>query len=60
VLAGEEADDPAVTDDEVVTPLQSPEDVVVVVAGAASAGVTTVSHTLGCPPRTPGCAVVRR
>jgi hypothetical protein len=60
VLAGEEADDAAVPDDELVTLLQSPEDVVVVVAGAANAGVTTVAHTLGFPPRTPGCAVVRR
>jgi hypothetical protein len=47
-------------DDEFVRMLRSPDDVVVVVAGAANAGVTTVLHTLGFPPKTPGLAVVRR
>jgi hypothetical protein len=60
VLAAEEADDAGLPDDEPVTLIQSPDDVVVVVAGAANAGVTTVAHTLGFPPKTPGCAVVRR
>lgn len=46
-------------DDEFVTVLRSPDDVVVVVAGAANAGVSTVLHTLGFPPKTPGTAVVR-
>ena len=47
-------------DDEFVRMLRSPDDVVVVVAGAANAGVTTVLHTLGFPPKTPGLAVVGR
>jgi hypothetical protein len=47
-------------DDEFVRMLHSPDDVVVVVAGAADAGVSTVLHTLGFPPRTRGLAVVRR
>ncbi|RBY78996.1 hypothetical protein DQ238_11290 [Geodermatophilus sp. TF02-6] len=50
----------SIPDDEPVTVLRSPDDVVVVVAGAANAGVTTVLHTLGFPPKTPGNAVVRR
>ncbi|NEK57617.1 hypothetical protein GCU56_07000 [Geodermatophilus sabuli] len=60
ILAVEENDDDAVPDDQIVTLIQSPDDVVVVVAGAANAGVSTVAQTLGFPPKTPGCAVVRR
>jgi hypothetical protein len=43
-----------------VAMLASPEDVLVVVAGAPNAGITTVAQTLGFPPRIPGRAVVRR
>jgi hypothetical protein len=46
-------------DDELVPVLRSPDDVVLVVAGAANAGMTTVAHTLGFPPKTLGNAVVR-
>jgi hypothetical protein len=49
-----------VPDDEPVSMLRGPQDVVVVVAGAANAGISTVLHTLGFPPKTPGNAVVRR
>ena len=47
-------------DDELVRVLRSPDDLVIVVAGAANAGVTTVLHTLGFPPKTAELAVVRR
>ena len=60
ILAVEEHNAAEVPDDEVFTLLQSPDDIVVVVAGAANAGVTTVAQTLGFPPKTPGTAVVRR
>jgi hypothetical protein len=59
ILAVETTDEVDLPDDEVVTLIQSPEDVVLVVAGAANAGVTTVAQTLGFPPKTPGTAVVR-
>ncbi len=39
--------------------LGSPEDVLVVVAGAPNAGVSAVAQPLGFPPRFPGRAVVR-
>jgi hypothetical protein len=47
-------------DDELVTVLRTPDDVIVVVAGAANAGVSTVVQTLGFPTKKIGTAVVRR
>jgi len=47
-------------DDASVRLIESPDDVVVVVAGAGNAGLTTVLQTLGFPPKTPGTAVVRQ
>jgi hypothetical protein len=60
ILTAQRPDDDLMDDDELVTMLQSPEHIVVAVAGAANAGVTTVAHLLGFPSRTPGAAVVRR
>lgn len=48
-----------VPDDELVTTLRTPDDVIVVVAGAANAGVSTVVQTLGFPTKTIGTAVIR-
>jgi len=52
--------DPAMADEATVRLIASPDDVVVVVAGAGNAGLTTVLQTLGFPPKTPGTAVVAR
>lgn len=52
-------DDGTTPDDELVTLLQSPDDILIVVAGAANAGVTTVASTLGRAPRIPGRAEIR-
>jgi hypothetical protein len=59
VLHGARADDGSVGDDEPIRMLRAPEDILVVVAGAANAGVTTVVNTLGIPPRIPGRAEIR-
>ena len=48
-----------IPDDDLVTTLRTPEDVIVVVAGAANAGISTVVQTLGFPTKTIGTAVVR-
>ena len=48
-----------VPDDELVTTLRTADDVIVVVAGAANAGVSTVVQTLGFPTKTIGTAVIR-
>ncbi|MGH8981707.1 MAG: hypothetical protein ACRDWE_11940, partial [Acidimicrobiales bacterium] len=45
--------------DERVSVIESPDDVLVVVAGAPNAGVSAVAQPLGFPPRFPGHAVVR-
>jgi hypothetical protein len=50
----------SVPDDELVTVLRTPEDVIVVVAGAANAGVSTVVQTLGFPTKKIGTAVIQR
>ena len=42
-----------------MTSLRTPDDVIVVVAGAANAGVSTVVQTLGFPTKTIGTAVIR-
>jgi hypothetical protein len=52
-------DDGSAADGDWITMLESADDVLVAVAGAANAGVTTVAHPLGFPPESPGCAVVR-
>ncbi|WP_194290524.1 hypothetical protein, partial [Modestobacter roseus] len=49
-----------IPDDDLVTSLRTPDDVIVVVAGAANAGISTVVQTLGFPTKTIGTAVVRR
>jgi len=51
---------PTTPDEEIVRLIASPDDVLVVVAGAGNAGLTTVLQTLGFPPKTPGTAVVVR
>ncbi|MGY1840220.1 MULTISPECIES: hypothetical protein [unclassified Modestobacter] len=48
-----------IPDDDLVTTLRTPDDVIVVVAGAANAGISTVVQTLGFPTKTIGTAVVR-
>ena len=45
--------------DERISVLESPDDVLVVVAGAPNAGVSAVAQPLGFPPHFPGHAVVR-
>jgi hypothetical protein len=47
-------------DDEFVPMIDSPDDLLVVVAGAGNAGVTTVCHPLGFPRHIPGRALVER
>ncbi|MEU2351153.1 hypothetical protein [Modestobacter sp. NPDC049651] len=49
-----------VADDDLVTTVRTPDDVIVVVAGAANAGISTVLQTLGFPTKTIGTAEVRR
>ncbi|MGY2079888.1 hypothetical protein [Modestobacter sp. SYSU DS0657] len=48
-----------IPDDDLVTTLRTPDDVIVVVAGAANAGISTVVQTLGFPTKTIGTAVIR-
>ncbi|WP_369140964.1 hypothetical protein [Modestobacter versicolor] len=48
-----------VADDDLVTSVRTPDDVIVVVAGAANAGISTVVQTLGFPTKTIGTAVIR-
>ncbi|MBO0887157.1 MAG: hypothetical protein J2O39_06715 [Acidimicrobiales bacterium] len=52
--------DDAGSDDEFVPMIDSPDDLLVVVAGAGNAGVTTVCHPLGFPRHIPGRALVER
>ncbi|GAA4737126.1 hypothetical protein GCM10023328_17130 [Modestobacter marinus] len=47
-------------DDDLVTNPRTPNDVIVVVAGAANADISTVVQTLGFPTSTIDTAVVRR
>jgi hypothetical protein len=49
-----------VPDDELVGAIETPEDVLLVVAGAANAGISTVAQTLGFPTKKFGTAVIRR
>jgi hypothetical protein len=60
ILDAEMPDDGTVADEELVRILHSPDDILVAVAGAGNAGVTTVVQTLGIAPRHPGRAEIRR
>jgi hypothetical protein len=60
ILDAEMPDDGTVADDTLVRILNSPDDILVAVAGAGNAGVTTVVQTLGIAPRHPGRAEIRR
>ena len=52
--------DEAADDNEFIGMIASPDDVLVVVAGAANAGITTVAQPLGVRRRLPGRAEIRR
>lgn len=53
-------DDAEPGDNDAVNMIKSPDDILVVVAGAGNAGVSSIAHPLGFATRLPGRAEVRR